>query len=192
MLKNIFALIFLYGFIVSNCKGNQPVLDKFPEIGGNFTLEDTAGNKFSLSDLKGKSVLLFFGYTNCPDACSFNLSRLSAVYKKLGSDSEKVKTLFVTVDPARDTKEKMGKYLSYFKFNPIGLIGTGKEIDKVADLYKIVHIKRETGKGTDYQVDHSTITFLIDANGVVRYLIKQDDPVNQVTAVIRNLLSEKL
>jgi protein SCO1/2 len=103
--------------------------------GANFTLTDQDGRPFQLSSLRGRVVLLFFGYTSCPDACPTTLSKLARVYKLLGRHRERVVTLFVSVDPGRDTPRVLKEYLKYFRVNAVGLTGTKEEIDRVVGFY---------------------------------------------------------
>src|SRR5579862_3125400 len=90
-------------------------------VGGDFALTDHNGQHFELSSLRGKAVLIFFGYTSCPDVCPTTLSKLSSVYKQLGSDANRVKTLYITVDPGRDTPAVMKDDLSSFDLDALGL-----------------------------------------------------------------------
>ena len=103
--------------------------------GGDFALTDDNGQHFELSSLRGKAVLIFFGYTSCPDVCPTTLSKLSEVYKRMGDDSKRIKTLYITVDPGRDTPAILKDDLSNFEVDALGLTGTKAEIDKVVALY---------------------------------------------------------
>src|SRR5579862_6634820 len=104
-------------------------------VGGDFALTDYNGQRFELSSLRGKAVLIFFGYTSCPDVCPTTLSKLSEVYKKLGGDAKRVKTLYITVDPGRDTPAVMKDDLSNFEVDAVGLTGSKAQIDKVVAEY---------------------------------------------------------
>ena len=111
--------------LVSCRRSELPVLS----VGGDFVLTDHNGQRFELSSLRGKAVLIFFGYTSCPDVCPTTLSKLSAVYKDLGKDANRVKTLYITVDPDRDTPAVLKEDLGSFDLDALGLTGTKPEID---------------------------------------------------------------
>src|SRR5579862_3996206 len=104
-------------------------------VGGDFALTDDNNQPFELSSLRGKAVLIFFGYTSCPDVCPTTLSKLSSVQKQLGPDATRVKTLYITVDPDRDTPAVLKADLGYFDLDALGLTGTKSEIDNVVGLY---------------------------------------------------------
>src|SRR5579859_5528744 len=121
--------------IVLASVGCQKVQPPVLPVGGDFTLTDDNNRPFQLSSLRGKAVLVFFGYTSCPDVCPTTLSKLSSVYKKLGPEAMRVKTLYITVDPDRDTPAVLKDDLSDFDLDALGLTGTKAEIDKVVALY---------------------------------------------------------
>jgi protein SCO1/2 len=192
-MKKIIRLTFIAILIftlegVASCKHEEPKLDVMDTLGGDYTLTDQNGKAFNLKDLRGKAVLMFFGYTNCPDVCPITLAKFGAAYKKMGSDADEVKTVFISVDSQRDTPEKLKKYLSYFQYNPIGLTGTPEEISKVVRLFKVLFVKRLTGNSSGYLFDHSTATFLIDKQGRVRHLFGQTDRPETIATVISVLL----
>ena len=108
-------------------------LEIFESIGGNFTLQSSRNHLASLKDYHGQVVVMFFGYTTCPDTCSITMAVLKQVIEKLGKRMDQVQPLFITVDPKRDTPEQMKTYLSFFHPNFIGLTGTKEEILEVAE-----------------------------------------------------------
>ena len=165
-----------------------PALQNDLKLGGDFTLTDMNGKPFHLQDLRGKVVLLYFGYTLCPDACPFTLSKIHRVYSMLGDRSSKIQTIFVSVDPDRDKPEKLVKYLAYYDVGAIGLTGTPEEIAKVAKQYQVVYRKVDSGSAAGYLMDHSTYTYLIDAEGKVRYRFKHSDGPPFMASVIRLLV----
>lgn len=146
------------------------------EFGGDFTLTDTNGAPFRLSSLKGETVLLFFGYTTCPDVCPTTLSKIKQALARPGIDPGKVKTVFITVDPDRDSKQKLKEYLSYFEIPIYGLTGTKQEIDAVVSQYKGAYMKKGLGAGSElgYLIEHTSYIYLIDQSGDVRYLFAHD------------------
>jgi protein SCO1/2 len=133
-------------------------------VGGPFTLKDQNGRTVTDADFKGKPFLVFFGFTNCPDICPTALFDMSEVFRRLGPDAEKVSALFISVDPARDTPEKLKDYLQSFHERISALTGTQADIDTVTRAYK-AYAKRVPLEGNDYTMDHSAIVYLMDKNG---------------------------
>ena len=150
---------------------------KRPEIGGDFALTDQTGGVFRLSDQRGKVVLLFFGYTSCPEACPTMLTKLTGVYKALGTRRDGVLTAFVSVDPERDTPAVLGKYMHYFGSNAVGLTGRKEEIDSVVRQYGARYEIEQSDSVLGYHIRHSTDLYLIGANGkLIRRFSYTDDP----------------
>jgi len=191
ILKNIIISLPVLGLLFfPYCKraDNLKVFD----FGGDFSLTDQYGHSFHLADLRGKTVLLFFGYTLCPDICPTTLSKLKKVNEILGSQSENIRVIFITVDPERDTKDRMEKYLAYFDIGVIGLTGSKKEIQSVTDSYHAVFEKvvvKDSAAG--YLVNHSSLTYLIDKKGKIRYLFRQSENPALMASIIKILLDEK-
>jgi protein SCO1/2 len=165
-----------------------PALQSY-QLGGDFTLTDQNGQPFQLSQLRGKTVLLFFGYTLCPDACPTTLSKLARVYSLLGPEAEEqVVTVFVSVDHGRDKPAKMKEYLEYFDINAVGLSGTKEQIDPIVAQYGARYEFTDSGSAAGYLVNHSTDLYLIDPQGDVRYVFKHKDPPDVIVPVIRQAL----
>ena len=143
-----------------------------------FTLTGHNGSRVELSDFKGKALLLFFGYTHCPDICPVTMATLNAVTNTLGEDGDKVQVLFITIDPERDDQEKLKSYVPYFNESFIGLTGTLEEIDRVADDYNAFYMKEETESALGYLMGHASAVYLIDPKGklVLRYPQNRMDP----------------
>jgi protein SCO1/2 len=165
-----------------------PVLN----IGGNFVLTDHNGQRFELSSLRGKAVLIFFGYTSCPDACPTTLSKLASVYKRLGNDAKRVKTLYISVDPDRDTPDVLKADLGNFELDALGLTGTKAEIDKVVKLYgatyEIVPLPDSEAK---YSVAHSTDLYALDEAGRTRLMFPYEATVDQIVTGLKTVLASK-
>lgn len=162
------------------------------EIGGDFTLTDQQGEKFRMADTNGSVRLLFFGYTTCPDFCPMTLSKIRQIRKLLGQPGEEILTLFVSVDPERDTPEKLAEYLGFFDLGPtVGLTGTREEVDSVLDLYSAAYEKVETDTAVGYLVNHTTYLFLIDRKNVVRAVFNHYEAPEHVAMGIRVLLREQ-
>ena len=145
-----------------------------------FTLTDQDGSKVSLSNFKDKIVLIFFGYTHCPDICPMTMSVMNNVVDQLGDQADQVQVVFVTIDPQRDTQEKLKSYVPYYNENFIGLTGTPEEIDKVADDYNIFYSKEEVESSSEYLMGHNSSVFLITPDGdlFLKYPQNRMDPVS--------------
>ena len=165
-----------------------PPLQDYGGIGGDFALVDQHGAPFELQGLRGQAAMLFFGYTYCPDICPVTLSKMGRVYQLLGEDQQELTTLFITVDPKRDTQEKLAEYLDYFALDAIGLRGDKEEIDQVVRQYGAHYSLGE--EQAAYLVDHSTYTYLIDQQGKVRFLFRQSDGPELMAAVTEQLFTE--
>jgi protein SCO1 len=164
------------------------VSDEKPS-GGNFTLTGTHG-PLSLSDFKNKVVLLYFGYTTCPDICPTNLGNLASAMNQLSADEQaKVQVLMITVDPERDDQAKMDVYLPYFHKSFKGMTGTPEQIAEVANRYGAVYQKAAIGEGAlGYAVDHSAFTYLINQQGILVTQLPHDTSGEEFVVAVRSLL----
>ena len=159
-------------------------------VGGNFTLTDDNNQRFELSSLHGKAVLIFFGYTSCPDVCPTTLSKLSSVYKHLGPDAARVKTLYISVDPGRDTPEVLKEDLGSFDLDALGLTGTKAEIDKVVALYGASYEIIPTPESVmKYTVAHSTTLYALDPDGRTRIQFPYEATVDQIVKGVKSILA---
>jgi protein SCO1/2 len=132
----------------------------------DFTLTDQSGQPFRLSDQQGKVVLLFFGYTSCPDVCPTTLGTWRKVHEGLGDDAERVKFVFVTVDPERDTPERLGMHVQAFNPDFVGLTGSPEELAAIYDFFGVIHEKdTSSGSALGYLVSHTATTFILDPEG---------------------------
>ncbi len=148
------------------------VLLQSPQVAEDFTLQASTGEPLTFSDLRGKFVVLYFGYTFCPDVCPTTLNDLKRVAEILGPDKMKqVQVVFVTVDPERDTAEQLASYLKYFDPSFIGLTGTTDEIKTVASQFGVYFERHEGSAATGYLMDHTSAITVIDAKGYVRLVI---------------------
>tara|TARA_B100000029_G_scaffold449208_1_gene472213 strand:+ start:3900 stop:4445 length:546 start_codon:yes stop_codon:yes gene_type:complete len=167
-------------------ESSQPSYDSF---GDEFTLISQDG-PISLSKFRGKVVVLFFGYTSCPDICPTDLARMAAAFRMLSKkELEETKGIFVSIDHSRDTVMIVSAYANFFHNNIIGLTGDETTLSKVAKDYFVFFDKAETGDTSeDYTLDHSTTTYLLDREGKVRKLIKHDATTGDLAAAIRHVL----
>ena len=159
-------------------------------IGGPFTLAATDGTTVTDATYRGKWMLIYFGYTFCPDACPTVLTNLSIALELLGNEADKVQPLFITVDPRRDTREVLGEYLKSFDSRIIGLTGSEEQTSAAAKAYK-VYIESHTGEGEDnYLVDHSSFVYLMDPIGKFAGVIRGETPGEEMAARLRKLMNE--
>jgi protein SCO1/2 len=156
-----------------------------------FTLSDHNAQIRTLGDFKGKVVVIFFGYASCPDICPSTLSRLAAVMKALGPESERVQVLFVTVDPERDTADRLRDFVPWFHPSFLGLRGDAQETKVVSEEFRIFSARREVGSQLGYVLDHSSGAYVYDPAGRIRLYVKDTASVEEIVADIRLLLSGK-
>ena len=161
------------------------------EIGGELDLTNQHGERVRLSDLAGNAVMLFFGYTFCPDICPATLARMRSVKAALPpEDAARFVGVLVSVDPARDTPERLGEYVEFFDPGFIGLTGGEDELQSVARRYGA---QFEIGEGQaedTYLVNHSTFGYLIDPGGQVRALYSGEEPIEEMAANVQEVLGE--
>lgn len=159
------------------CSGSQQESAQAEFIGTDITganfgnplaLTDHRGQVRSLADFQGRVVALFFGYTNCPDVCPTTLDDLSKAVKLLGERKPEVQVLFVTLDPGRDTQEKLAQYVPAFDEGFVGLRGDEAETRKVASDFKVFYKLQDSGSKSGYTVDHSAGVYLFDRQGNLR------------------------
>jgi protein SCO1/2 len=158
-------------------------------IGGPFSLVDGAGKPFTDRDLLGKSALIYFGYTFCPDICPTTLSSVVAALDALGPDAEKVRPVFISVDPKRDTPAVIRDYVAAFSPRLVGLTGSPEAVAEAAHAYRVYYAPHRTGNGPDdYTMDHSSILYLMGPDGQFRALIRTDQSPQAMAADIRRNL----
>lgn len=148
------------------------------------------GSAFSIADQQGKVVLLFFGYTFCPDICPFTLADLTQVYQQLDDAAEDVAVVFVTVDPERDQPERLAQYIPAFNENFYGVYIAPEQLETVKKEYGVFAEKRELNDASsiDYLIDHSGWIYVIDRQGKLRLAYGHDTPAATLTPDIANLL----
>ena len=158
------------------------------QIGGDFELIDHNGQPFSLRSQRGKIVLMFFGYTSCPDICPAELSSLAKILRNLDEEQEKIQALFVTVDPTRDTPSVIKDYVQYFHPGMIGLTGSENEINKITQLYN-VQVQQSPDQKGNPQIDHAANLYVINPQGKLSSIIPYGLPSEHVISVIHNVLN---
>lgn len=161
-----------------------------PVPAADIELTDQYGTLFRLSDQQGKIVLIFFGYTNCPDVCPVTLSDFMKIKQQLGEQAQNVKFVLITVDPERDGQEHLRKYLQRFDPNFIGLSGERADLERVWDDYGVYQEKKETGSAIGYLVDHTARVYAIDKNGNWRLTYPFGMETSKLIRDLKQLLKE--
>lgn len=145
-------------------------------FGREFALTDHTGRAATLADYRGKAVVMFFGYTQCPDVCPTTLATLSATMKALGPDADRVQVLFVTVDPERDTQALLAQYVPAFDPRFVGLYGDAAATERVAKEFKVLFQKQPGATPGSYTVDHSAGVYMFDPQGRLRLYASHGQP----------------
>jgi protein SCO1/2 len=173
----------------------KPAFQGIDITGANYasalSLPDAQGRVRTLSEFKGKVVVVFFGFTHCPDVCPTTLVELSAVKKQLGADGERVQVVFVTVDPERDTPELLKAYVENFDKGFVALRGTPEETRAVAKHFKVFYNKVPGKTETSYTVDHTAGSYVFDTAGRIRLFTRHGSGTEALAHDLRILLAEK-
>ncbi len=159
--------------------------------GGDFTLTDQHGLPISLSDFKGRLVLLTFGYTHCPDICPNTLLTLKSAINKLGDEADRVQVVFITLDPERDYPERLKTFVEFFNPAFVALSGSEEEIAAVAQAYGTKYEKEFFDSELNYGIAHTTIIYLIDTRGRIRAFYKLSAPPSRIASDMKKLLQER-
>ena len=185
------ATILALGMALTGCE-NKPVFNALDVTGiqgyGNdFRLIDHNGLSRSMADFRGKVVVIFFGYTHCPDVCPTTLSEMRQVMQILGKDAERLQVLFVTVDPLRDTQQVLSQYVPSFHPTFLGLYGDSAATEKVAKDFKIIY-RQSAGKTAEsYTVDHTAASLVFDQQGRLRLFINYGLGADKIAPDIKKL-----
>lgn len=158
-------------------------------FGRDFSLVDPLGVRRTLADYRGRVVILFFGYTHCPDVCPTALARFAAARQALGADAGRVQVLFVTLDPERDTAERLAAYVPWFDPSFVGLRGDRATTDAAAAEFKIYHRRQAVEGGMGYVIDHSAGAYVFDPAGRLRLHVGDALPTAGLVADLRQLLA---
>jgi cytochrome oxidase Cu insertion factor (SCO1/SenC/PrrC family) len=158
-------------------------------VGGPFTLTDQSGKQRSDSEFRGKLMIVYFGYTYCPDVCPADLMAITQALDALGPAAEGIQPVFITIDPERDTKA-LTEYVSAFHHSLIGLTGSPEEIRRVANSYKAFYAKGQDEPSGDYSIDHTGVIYLMGRNGeYLGFMPPQTNP-DRLTEVLRKNLAK--
>jgi protein SCO1/2 len=188
------ALLCALGIMLSACGGPYEWKGGAvnpPATAPDFTLTTSDGQPWTLSQQRGKVVALFFGYTYCPDVCPTTLSDLSKVSKQLGGDADNFEVAFVTVDPERDTPERMQKYVKGFNTAFVGLTGKQEELQKVYKAYGVYVEKQDMpNSALKYTVNHTGLIYTVDPAGKMKVLFRPDMTVDDMVSDTRQLFAQ--
>jgi len=156
-----------------------------PAIGGPFFLVDDNGNAVTDQTYHGKWLLIYFGYTFCPDACPTALNAVAAALDALGQDAARVQPLFITIDPERDTPAVMKEYVAAFDNRIVGLTGNPEQIAAAARAYRVYY--RRVGSGSDYTMDHTVLLYIMDPNGRFSGFLSHDLTAEEIAGKLKSL-----
>jgi protein SCO1/2 len=159
-------------------------------VGGPFTLTDQNGNARSLADFRGKLVLLYFGYTFCPDVCPADLLAIGRLVQALGKDGETVQPVFVTLDPKRDTQAILRDYAAAFHPRFVALRGSEQETRRIATAYKVYYEKVTPPGSSTYVIDHTAFIFLLDREGRYVAFFPPGTTVERMAVMMREALAQ--
>jgi len=189
-----FALASLAAFLLAACTESRPQFKAIDVTGADyakdFQLTDHNGQPRSLKDFKGKLVVMFFGYTQCPDVCPTSMAELAEAKKLMGPDGEKVQGVFVTVDPERDTPQVLKAYMANFDPSFLALRGTPEQLAEMAKDFK-VYYKKVAGKTpTSYTMDHSAASLVYDTQGRLRLYTRYGSGPQALASDLQLLLKQ--
>jgi protein SCO1 len=188
------AIVLVSGFAIAaaavavNRASQVNAARQLPQIGGHFALSTPDGRRVTDATFHGKWLLVYFGYTSCPDVCPTTLSAMALALDKLGPLADKVQPVFITVDPERDTSKIVGEYVKDFDPRFVGLVGSPQEIGAAAQEFHVYYRVRQLGNN-EYVVDHSSFIYLLDPNGAFVRLLTGDLPGHQLADELRKLMS---
>lgn len=185
------ALAFFLPLTQAAASAPAGVHDLVGKAAPDFHLNDQYGKTFSLSSYRGRAVVLFFGYTHCPDICPTTLANIAAAMRRLGATAPaKIQVAFVTDDPARDTPQTLGKFTSLFDPSFLGLSGTSAQMSPV---YKAYHVWFQRlpnpGSAAGYLLAHSSIIYMIDRSGTLRFIHDWRDPLPAIQSDMKELMT---
>ena len=180
-------------FVLAACGPGKPQFEGVDITGANyahdFHLIDASGKPRSLADYRGKEVVLFFGYTQCPDVCPTTMSDLKTVMQTLGPDADRVQVLFVTLDPERDKPALLAQYVPAFDSRFVGLYADEATTARTAKEFKVFYQRVPGPTPTSYTFDHTAGTYVFDTNGQIRLFLRQNQSASSIAHDLKQLLS---
>ena len=194
-MKKLLALL-LFAALLAGCDkvNNRPAAFQNTDLTGldyarDFALTDHNGKPRTLADFKGKVVVMFFGYTQCPDVCPTTMAEMANVVKELGPAGKDVQVLFVTIDPERDTKELLASYVPAFNPTFLGLYGDAAATARTAKEFKVFYAKVPGSTPENYSMDHTAGSYVFDRNGKLRLFLRHGKGAASIVPDLRQLLS---
>jgi protein SCO1/2 len=193
-MRTLALLTALFAALLAGC--GEPAKFNATDITGvdwgkDFALTDHTGRLRHLADFRGKAVVMFFGYTQCPDICPTTLAAMRDTLKLLGPDAARVQVLFVTIDPARDTQQVLAQYVPWFDPSFLGLRGDEAATAAVAKDFKVFYAKVPGKEPGSYSMDHSAASYVFDPQGRLRLTIRHGEAPERIAADLRQLLAGK-
>lgn len=190
------AVLIAFALVLGACRGGADVDWHLTNITGHlprldFQLTGDSGAELTGADLRGKVVMMYFGYTHCPDVCPLTLSNLHVVMQRLGERADEARIVFVSVDPQRDTPQIMHQYVRAFDPRAVGLTGEMKKIRKLTKAYRVVFDADPPDASGRYEVGHSSAVFIFDRDGRARLISTSTDDIVGITHDVRQLIEEK-
>lgn len=187
-------LLLSFFLVLSGCDSKPQFANadlSYADFGKEFSLTDHTGKPRTLADFRGKAVVIFFGYTQCPDVCPTTMTGIAEAMKLLGADAAKVQVLFVTVDPERDTPELLAQYVPVFNPSFLGLYADAQTIAKTAQEFRVFYKKQPGATPTTYTVDHTAGSYVYDPQGKLRLYIKHGEKPEAIARDLKLLVAGK-
>lgn len=190
----LFLLILAGALLLAGCQHDTPLPFRLTNISGHmpdlkFQLTDDNGKPASAADYRGKVVLLYFGYTHCPDVCPLTMAHLHVVMQRLGPLADDARILFVSVDPTRDTPAVLHAYVNAFDKHAVGLTGSPGAIEALVKRYRAAFTREPDGKDGNYEVSHSSAIYVFDRQGNARVLYSPADSLDDLVHDLHLLLA---
>jgi protein SCO1/2 len=181
--------------LLGGCADDKPQFAStdvsYADFGKDFALTDHNGKLRRLADFRGKAVVIFFGYTQCPDVCPTTMTGMAEVMKLLAADAARVQVLFITVDPERDTPQLLAQYVPSFHPSFLGLYADPQTIEKTAQEFRVFYKKQPGSTPTTYTVDHTAGSYAYDPQGRLRLYIKHGEKPEAIARDLKLLLAGK-
>ncbi|WP_397476231.1 SCO family protein [Pusillimonas sp.] len=192
-LRNLFSALALCGTLaLAGCGGGDAEFRgsdiSGSKLGADLAMVDDSGQPRTLDDYKGKVLVAFFGFTQCPDVCPTSMSQLAHAMELLEDDADQVQVLMITVDPERDTPEVLSSYVKAFDPTFVGLTGTTEQLAATAKSFRTFYAKVPGTTPDDYTMDHGASFYVMDKSGDARVLLRPDAPADDLVHDIRELL----
>lgn len=188
------SLLLVAGLLLGGCQNSAPLPFRLTNVTGHmppleFSLTNDQGKTVTAADYKGKVVLLYFGYTHCPDVCPLTMAHLHVVMQRLGKLADGARILFVSVDPGRDTPEVLHAYVNAFDPHAVGLTGKPRDIETLVKRYRSAFTREPASKDGNYEVSHSSAIYVFDRDGKPRVLFTPADSQDDLVHDLHLLLS---